>query len=260
MTTLGGLSLHELAAKIAVEGPAKHEPARRRLRGLVGSEWVFDTLDAEYVWENPHYPLFYVPLTCLEKANCRRLYRPPVADSRGFWVGTLSVADRKIDVAGFTSGPLKGLVKIPPTSLDAWYAEDEKLLGPHPKDPYKRIECLPSSREVLIQVEGVFVAKSSNNVFLHETGCRTRYYLSATPTAMDRNMLVPSDTTTFCPYKGQASYYHLQVPMPDGSVVVVRDAIWYYEYPTAESAQIQGRLCFYNEKVQIWVDGVRENN
>jgi uncharacterized protein (DUF427 family) len=57
--------------------------------------------------------------------------------------------------------------------------EDEKLLGPHPKDPYKRIECIPSSREIRIEVNGKVVAKSTQNVFLYETLLRTRHYLSA---------------------------------------------------------------------------------
>lgn len=136
--------------------------------------------------------------------------------------------------------------------LDSWFAEDEKLLGPHPKDPYKRIECLPSSREVRIEVDGNVVARSTNNIFLHETSLRTRYYLSPT-SILDWGMLVPSNTTTFCPYKGEASYYHLKVGDKD-----IKDAIWYYTYPTAESAAVQNRLCFYNEKVTVYIDGQKD--
>lgn len=66
-------------------------------------------------------------------------------------------------------------------------------------------------------------------------------------------MLVKSDTSTFCPYKGKANYYDLLV---GGNVI--KDAVWYYTYPTAESAAIQNRLCFYNEKVAVYVDGVKE--
>ncbi len=126
------------------------------------------------------------------------------------------------------------------------------MLGGHPKDPYKRIECLPSSREVRIEVDGKVVAKSTNSVFLHETMLRTRYYLAPT-SVLDWSVLRPSDTSTFCPYKGQASYYHLKVGDRE-----IKDAVWYYEFPTAESAQIQGRLSFYNEKVDVFVDGKKE--
>lgn len=89
-------------------------------------------------------------------------------------------------------------------------------------------------------------------MFLYETKLRPRYYLAATA-VRDWSVLAKSDTTTFCPYKGQAAYYHLQV----GSKTI-QDAAWYYTYPTHESAAIQGRLCFYNEKVDVFVDGRKE--
>ncbi|KAJ9161303.1 DUF427-domain-containing protein [Coniochaeta hoffmannii] len=243
-------SLSELATKLATNSPAKYEPANRRVRALLDGKWLFDTLKAVYVWEHPYYPLFYVPLSDLEKG--------PASISKdkhydvGFWIGTLSLGEKKVEIAGFDSGPLKGLVKIPVGGIDSWFAEDEKLVGPHPKDPYKRIECLPSSREIRIEVDGAVVARSTNNIFLHETSLRTRYYLSPT-SVLDWSMLDPSDTSTFCPYKGQASYYHLRVGERE-----IKDAVWYYTYPTAESAQIQNRLCFYNEKVDVYVDGVKE--
>lgn len=134
-----------------------------------------------------------------------------------------------------------------------WFAEDERLLGNHPKDPYKRIDILPSTREVRVEVNGVVVAQSTSNMFLHETMLRTRYYLTTT-SVKDWTMLSKSDTTTFCPYKGQASYYHLRV-----GDNVIEDAVWYYTYPTHESSAIQGLLCFYNEKVDIFVNGVKES-
>jgi uncharacterized protein (DUF427 family) len=81
---------------------------------------------------------------------------------------------------------------------------------------------------------------------------RTRYYLPAT-SVLDWTVLTPSDTSTFCPYKGQASYYHLKVGNR-----VLEDAVWYYTYPTQESAAIQARLCFYNEKVDVYIDGEKE--
>lgn len=159
-----------------------------------------------------------------------------------------------MDVVAHTKGPLAGLVKMQMGGPDLeWFAEDERLLGNHPKDPYKRIDILPSSREIRVEVNGAVVAQSTSNMFLHETMLRTRYYLPAT-SVKDWTMLSRSKTTTFCPYKGQASYYHLQI-----GDTVIQDAVWYYIYPTHESAAIQGFLCFYNEKVDIFVDGVRES-
>ena len=104
-----------------------------------------------------------------------------------------------------------------------------------------------------IEVDGVVVARSTNNVFLYETGLRPRYYLSP-GSILDWGALSDSETTTFCPYKGEASYYNLAIGDKH-----IPDAIWYYKYPTPESAQIANRLCFYNEKVNVFIDGVRED-
>lgn len=133
-----------------------------------------------------------------------------------------------------------------------WFAEDERLLGCHPKDPYKRIDILPFTREIRVELHGVVVASSTSNMFLYETMLRTRYYFPAT-SVKDWATLTESDTTTFCPYKGKASYYHLRV-----GNTIVQDAVWYYAYPTHESSAIRGLLCFYNEKVDIFVDGMIE--
>ncbi len=65
--------------------------------------------------------------------------------------------------------------------------------------------------------------------------------------------LTSSDLTTKCPYKGKASYYHVTV---NGKVY--ENIIWWYEYPIHESAAIQGLVCFYNEKVDTYIDGVLE--
>lgn len=126
------------------------------------------------------------------------------------------------------------------------------LLGGHPKDPYKRIEILPSSREIRVELNGTVLAQSTNNMFLHETMLPTRYYLPPT-SVKNWGLLSTSGTNTFCPYKGQASYYNVKVGESE-----VSDAVWYYAYPTPESSAIQGRLCFYNEKFDVFIDGVRE--
>lgn len=88
-------------------------------------------------------------------------------------------------------------------------------------------------------------------MFLFETTLRTRYYLPLT--SVQWEYLVPSETESLCPYKGKANYYHVRV---NGKLY--RDLVWYYRYPTMESAKVEGHLCFYNELVDTWVDGVKE--
>ncbi|POS68932.1 hypothetical protein DHEL01_v212673, partial [Diaporthe helianthi] len=195
-------------------------------------------------------PYYYIPEEDVA-AGPARIVKHEREDNNGFWLGTIRTGTGTAEAQGYDKGPLQGFIKIKVSDID-WFAEDEKLLGGHPKDPYKRIEILPSSREIRIELNGTVLAQSTNNMFLHETMLPTRYYLL--PTCVKAwDLLSESDSTTFCPYKGQASYYNVKVAQTE-----VIDAVWYYVYTTAESSAIQGRLCFYNEKFDVFVDGVRE--
>jgi uncharacterized protein (DUF427 family) len=150
----------------------------------------------------------------------------------------------------FDIDTLKGLYKVDFHSMDQWFEEDVPVYG-HPKDPYKRIDILHSTRNVKVAVDGVTLADSSSHLFLLETTLRTRHYLP--PTSVNWEYLRKSDTETLCPYKGRANYYDVIV---NGKQY--RDLVWYYRYPTSESAPIAGYMCFYNEKVDLWVDGEKE--
>ena len=120
----------------------------------------------------------------------------------------------------------------------------------HPKDPFKRIDTLLSTRPVEVQIAGKTVAAAPSCVHLHETGLPVRYYLPAG--SVDPQILRKSDLVTKCPYKGEAEYYHVVV---DGKEY--QNIVWYYRLPTHESAAIAGLLCFYNEKVDTVLDGER---
>jgi uncharacterized protein (DUF427 family) len=81
---------------------------------------------------------------------------------------------------------------------------------------------------------------------LYETGLRTRYYIPLT--AIHNEVLRPSETTTQCPYKGEAEYYDVVV-----GGEVHKDIVWYYTRPTVECTSIAGLCCFYNEKVDMMI-------
>ena len=169
----------------------------------------------------------------------------------GYHLCRYAVKGREIgSVVIFQSGPLAGFVRFDFKSMDAWFEEDEQIYV-HPKDPYKRIDIRRSSREIRVEVDGVVVAKTTSAALLFETMLRTRYYLP--PTCVDQTRLTPSDTVTSCPYKGDAAYFNLTVKGKE-----IKDALWWYRYPTSESITIAGMWCFYNEKVDIFVDGIRE--
>jgi uncharacterized protein (DUF427 family) len=136
------------------------------------------------------------------------------------------------------------------TKADSWFEENQQIYD-HPKNPYTRIDILPSSRHILVKIAGHTIAETSSPSILFETGLRPRYYLPKT--AVKWEYLSKSELTTKCPYKGLAQYYNVTV-----GGEVYKDVIWWYEYPTTESAGIQGLVCFYNEKVDTFIDGVLE--
>ena len=132
--------------------------------------------------------------------------------------------------------------------MDAWYEENEQVYV-HARDPYKRIDVIHSTRHVQVVVGGEVIAESHKPALLFETGLLTRYYLPKLDVRMD--LLLPSDTATRCPYKGEAHYYSAVA-----GDHVSTDIAWYYTYPTTEVSRIAGMLCFFNERVDaLYVDG-----
>ena len=130
-----------------------------------------------------------------------------------------------------------------------WREEDEPVAG-HPRDPHKRVEALVSSRHVVVSADGTTLADSRSPVLLFETTLPTRFYLPEADLAPD--VLTPSDTRSHCPYKGVADRYWSVRDRAD-----MRDIAWSYARPYPAVAAIAGRVAFYNELLDITVDGVR---
>jgi uncharacterized protein (DUF427 family) len=145
---------------------------------------------------------------------------------------------------------LRDLIRLDWGAMDAWFEEDEEVFT-HPRDPYTRIDILPSSRHVRIEVGGVTVAESSNPTLLFETGLPVRYYLPKTHVRLD--LLTHTDSESHCPYKGQAEYWSVRA-----GDTVHEDVAWSYPTPLPESLGVAGHIAFYDEKVDVFVDGVRQ--
>jgi len=203
------------------------EPSPRRVRGFLGSEPVFDTTAARYVWEVPYYPQYYIPLTDVRTDILRDVPAARV----------------------FDEGAYAGLVRFRWDTLN-WLEEDEPIYG-HPRNPYSRVDALRSHRHVTVALDGVQLAETNCPVLLFETGLPTRYYIDRTDVAFAH--LEPSTTQTLCPYKGVTSGYW-SVRVADG---LAADLAWTYEAPLAAVAPIANMIAFYNEKVDITVDGVQ---
>jgi uncharacterized protein (DUF427 family) len=153
----------------------------------------------------------------------------------------------------FVSSDIEGIagtVRIDWEALDAWFEEDEEVFV-HPRNPYTRVDALRSDREIVVELEGRVLARSSRPVLVFETGLPTRYYLDRLD--VDFTHLVPSDTATACPYKGTTSAYW----SVDVGGRLESDLAWAYDFPTRQLLPITGLVAFYNEKVDLTVDGVR---
>jgi uncharacterized protein (DUF427 family) len=125
---------------------------------------------------------------------------------------------------------------------------EEQQVYAHARDPYKRVDILPSSRHVRIVLGGVIIAETHRAQLLLETGLPTRYYIPEQDIQME--FLVPTDTTTRCPYKGMATYWSASNGEQD-----FKDIVWSYQEPLPECTPIAHFLCLYNERVDaIYVD------
>jgi uncharacterized protein (DUF427 family) len=233
-------------------GLVRAEQAHKRVRALLGGHVVVDSNRPVLVWEGPHYPVYYFPREDVRAdlvASGGVVRSPSRGDAHRHHV---DVPGRRADEAAATypDSPmpaLQGLVRFEWAAMDTWLEEDEIVYG-HARNPYHRVDTLASSRHVRVEIDGVEVADSVRPVVLFETGIRPRFYLPLSDVRTE--LLRPSDTLTQCPYKGDAAYYSVEV---NGKVH--KDVVWTYRHPLPESIRIAGLVCFYDEKVDVQVDG-----
>jgi uncharacterized protein (DUF427 family) len=237
-------------------GRIRLEPGAKRVRAFLGGEVVADTVRAMLVWEVPYYPTYYFPAADVRAAlqpDGETVHSPSRGDGRTFTVraGGREAPGAALRYENSPIGELRDLVRLDWHAMDAWFEEDEEVFT-HPRDPYTRVDILASSRHVRVEVDGETVAESSSPRLLFETGLPVRYYLPKTHVRLD--LLTPTETVTHCPYKGRAEWWSVRTPN-----AVREDLAWSYPTPLPESQKIAGLVAFYNEKVDIYVDGVRQD-
>ncbi len=236
-------------------GLVKVETGQKRVRVYLRGQLVADTLRPLLVWEIPYYPTYYVPLVDVNAdlvPNGHSEHSPSRGNATGYDV---AVEGGRVDGAAlrYLDSPLselKDAVRLDIAAFD-WFEEDEQVFV-HPRDPYSRVDILGSSRHVRVEIDGVTVADSRSPRILFETGLPARYYLPLTDIRMD--LLTASDTHTSCPYKGTADYWNVRIGDTEHA-----DIVWIYRTPLPESQKVAGLACFYNEKVDIYLDGVRQD-
>ena len=240
---------------LSPELPFRWEDSQRRVRVIFAGLAIADSKRVMRLQEYGRLPVYYFPLEEVRQefleASDHHTYSPLKGEA-SYW--TIRVGDRVAEHAAWSylsplpDGPqVKGYVAFYWNTMDTWYEEDEQVFG-HARDPYKRVEILPSSRHVRVVLGGETIAETHSPRLLLETGGPTRYYLPEQDVQME--WLQASETTTRCPYKGQASYWSARV-----GASVFKDIVWSYRAPLPACSPIEGLLCFLHERVDaIYVD------
>lgn len=157
--------------------------------------------------------------------------------------------ERAVRVHPATGEPgFAGTIRFDWEALDAWFEEDEEVFV-HPRNPYSRVDALRSRRHLCVEVAGVVLAETTAPVLLFETGPPTHYYIDKTAVRFEH--LRPSDARSSWPYKGDTSAYW----SAEGDGDVHANVACTYDFPTREVAPIAGLVAFFNEEVDLFLDG-----
>jgi uncharacterized protein (DUF427 family) len=243
-----------------IDGPGHRllfEPFPRRVRAVFGGETTLDTTSGMLLHESNLRPQLYLPRSDIRddllNSTDHRTYCPFKGDAR-YW--SVTVNGQTADNAVWSyldplpeAGWLRDHVALYWDSMDAWFDEDEEVVG-HLRDPYHRVDVRSTSRHVRVVAGDEVLAQSRRAVLLSETGLPNRFYLPADDVRAE--LLELSGTHTVCPYKGTASYRSLRT-----SSELIADAAWYYPEPLEGVRAVRGYLCFDAEGIETWVDGVR---
>lgn len=238
------------------------EPLSRRVRCSLDGTPVCDTTSPVLVWESRRVvPMYAVPeddvLVELVPAAPAPIPDglPPLLGPVHFEVHLdpgdpldVRAGERVVEQAAFRPADpdLAGYVVLDWSPFD-WREEEQPVLG-HPHDVFKRIDVLPSSRHLVVALDGVTLAETTRALVLHETMVPPRWYVP--PHDVRTDHLVPSPSRTICAYKGHATYWSLAGDRPGG-----QDLAWTYRAPLHDAAAVKDHVAFYNERVDLTVDG-----
>jgi uncharacterized protein (DUF427 family) len=235
------------------------ERSPKWIRVVFGGVTIADSKQVLVVTETGRLPVYYFPQEDVKSEHITWSEQRVDHGHKGEAVyGNISVGGLVFELAAWqypsSAGEgtvIAGYISFVWKLADAWYEEEEQVFV-HARDPYSRIDAIPSSRHVQVYIGGKLVADSHRPVILYETGLTPRYYLPKEDTRLD--LLAPSATSTQCPYKGTASYW--SAILEDGKTA--KDIVWSYAEALPEVHEIAGRLSFYNEEVDaLYVDGVQ---
>jgi len=233
------------------------QPVPHRIRAFVGGEVLVDTRRAHLLHETGHLPVYYFPpgevRDDLLVASDHMTHCPHKGDA-SYWTIRVGRREEPNAVWGYEQ-PLAPVSFIAGHRAlywhvaDEWFCEDEQLFG-HPRDPFHRIDVYRSTVHVRVSLDGKLLAESRRAKVLYETGLPPRWYLP--PDDVRVELLEPSGKKTRCAYKGSASYWHVRVGDRRED-----DLVWTYAEPQHDAEPVRDLLCFFDERVDVEVDGER---
>jgi uncharacterized protein (DUF427 family) len=241
-----------------VDGPAHRilfEPHPRRIRAELEGRTVLDTIGGRLLHESNILPRLYVPLEDFDASLMERTDHTthcPFKGDASYW--SLRAGDRVAENAIWAyedplpdASWLAGYASMYWDAADAWYEEDEQVVG-HLPDPYHRIDVRRSSRHAVARAGDEILAETDTPVLLFETNLPVRVYFR--PEDVRAGLLTPIERTTVCPYKGTATYWSVTV---GGETIA--DALWTYAEPLEEAQAIAGLQSFLADGIVVELEG-----
>jgi uncharacterized protein (DUF427 family) len=240
--------------KIVTGAPSHVERSERWVRARFGGETIADSKRPMLLTQyGPgKLPTYFFPPRAV---RMDLLKRAEDAENKRQW--TVNAGGKEARAAAWSyKTPPAGLEKLADhitfvwDAMDSWHEEDEEIFV-HARDPYKRVDVMASTRHIKVVIAGEVIADTRRPHILFETHLPKRYYLPRVD--VRRELLQDSDHTSQCPYKGVAQYWSVQV-----RDYVAKNIAWSYPDPIPENPKIKGLICFFNERVDTYVDGELE--
>lgn len=195
------------------DGTVYVEPHPRRIQAFRGEVAVLDTEHALMVHRAGH-PLSYA----FRSDEVGDLPHEPVAEAPGY-------------------------VAVPWDAVDSWFEEGRRLVH-YPPNPYHRVDCRTTRRGLRVTAAETVLVDTDDTVIVFETALEPRLYVD--PALVRTDLLQPSTTTSYCNYKGTATYWSAVV-----GDTVIADVAWSYPDTPPESRPIQGFLSFDGTRVDV---------
>lgn len=195
------------------DGLALVEPHQPRVQAILGGVTVIDTEEALLVHRRGH-PLSYA----FPAAAAGSLPSSPVTEAPGY-------------------------VFVPWDAVDTWLEEGRRLVH-YPPNPYHRVDCRPTARGLRVSVGDTVLVDTVDTVIVFETSLAPRLYVA--PALVRTDLLRRSETTSYCNYKGYATYWSAEL-----GDRLVPDVAWSYDEPLPETSQIKGFLSFDAERADV---------